>query len=116
VLLIVIQYGFLMDATRILDGAVVQLKLVRKNNEEEADIAHYFSSSNHASSPRGRCVPILEEIKIDDRTYSVILVMPLLRRMDEPKFKTVGEVVECMRQIFEVSDSVHKWSSRDLTI
>ncbi len=31
-----------------------------------------------------------------------ILVMPLLRRFDDPPFDTIGEVVEFLRQIFEV--------------
>ena len=32
-----------------------------------------------------------------------ILVMPVLNRFTDPEFETVGEVLECFLQIFEVS-------------
>ena len=34
-----------------------------------------------------------------------ILVMPVLNRFTDPEFGTVGEVLECFRQIFEVGIS-----------
>ena len=30
------------------------------------------------------------------------MVMPLLRPYDDPNFDTIGEAVECFRQLFEV--------------
>jgi hypothetical protein len=49
-------------------------------------------------------VPIYEVLKVPGDDDKVIIVMPLLRRWDEPEFETVGEGVDLFRQLFEVCD------------
>ena len=39
-------------------------------------------------------------------TDILLLVMPVLTQFDEPSFETVGEVLECFRQVFEVRGTI----------
>ena len=65
-------------------------------------IALYFSSQALASQPVNHCVPAYEVFTLDAEDDIMIMVMPLLRPYNNPRFDTVGEVVECFRQLFEV--------------
>ena len=67
----------------------------------EVDIAHYFQAQR-GKSLRNHCVPILDILPVDGAEKDVILVMPLLKTLNEPPFKTFGEVVAFLTQIFEV--------------
>jgi hypothetical protein len=61
------------------------------------------------------CVPILDVLAVPDEERDII-VMPLLRRYSNPPFETFGEVVDCLRQLFEVLDPVLNASAADLSI
>ena len=92
-----------MDATRISTGEMVAMKRVSMSKHPyEREIAEYFSTGPIAKDPRNHCVPIYEVLQAPDRPNENILVMPLLRRLNDPSFKTVGEVVDFMTQVFEV--------------
>ena len=83
---------------------MVTLKRIgRGDHPHEADIALYFSSQALASQPANHCVPVSEVFTLDGEDDIMIMVMPLLRRYDDPSFDTVGEAVECFRQLFEVA-------------
>ncbi|KAH7918652.1 hypothetical protein BV22DRAFT_1041587 [Leucogyrophana mollusca] len=97
-----------LDATRVADGAFVTLKIVQKSiHPHEVDIGQYFSSEPVASDPANHCVPIYQVLQLPDDKDSVLLVMPLLRTYSDPRFDTVGEVVECLRQLFEGLHFMH---------
>lgn len=91
-----------MDATRLSDGAYVTLKIIRPSlHPYELEIGQYFSSESLRADPANHCVPIYDVIPIPE-DQRVIIVMPLLRDYVSPPFCTFGEVVECLRQLFEV--------------
>ena len=69
----------------------------------EVDIGLYFSSEPLVSDSRNHCVPIYEVLHIPDTKNEVIIVMPLLRKYNDPRIKSVGEAVDFFRQIFEAS-------------
>ena len=52
-------------------------------------------SANH-------CVPVYDVLPVPDEEDMVIIVMPLLQDYLRPPFGTIGEAVECFRQLFEV--------------
>ena len=82
---------------------MVTLKqITRAEHPYEVDIALYFSSEDLALNPANHCVPIHDVLALDDDDDFVIIVMPLLRPYANPRFDTIGEVVECFRQLFEV--------------
>jgi hypothetical protein len=59
------------------------------------DQAHQADTRNHTLPSLGVLHPIDDP---DDR----ILVAPLCRPWNSPEFETVGEVIDCIRQILEV--------------
>ena len=94
----------LLDGTRLSDGTHVALKIVRRSeNPEEVEIAQFLTSEPLQSDPSNHCVPIYDTLPVPDDDDLVIMVMPLLRKYTSPPFCTVGEVMECCRQIFEVT-------------
>ena len=91
-----------VQATRISDGRVVVLKQIwMEQTPTEAEITRYFSNEDIASDPENHSVPLYDVLQ--SPIYKVeFLVLPCLMRINEIKFATIGEVVECFRQIFEV--------------
>ena len=77
----------------------------RSQNPEEVDIAQFLTSEPLRSDPSNHCVPIYDTLLVPDDDDLVIMVMPLLRSYTSPAFNTVGEVLECFRQIFEVTST-----------
>ncbi|KAJ3507885.1 hypothetical protein NLJ89_g6055 [Agrocybe chaxingu] len=101
--------GQLIDAVKLEDDSRVALKKFRKSvHPFEEDISKYLSSEPLASDPRNHCVPILETLYPPGDEDTVILVMPLLRAYDSPRFDTVGEVMDCFRQLFEGLQFMHE--------
>ena len=96
-----------MDATRRRDGKQVMLKKVY--SEEGADsggphelrITQLFSSREVAQDPRNHCVPLLDTLEMPQNRQKLI-VMPLLRPFNNPRFETFGEFVRFFTQICEV--------------
>ena len=72
-------------------------------NPEEIETAQFLTSEPLLSNTSNHCVPIYDTFPVPDDDDIVIMVMPLLRMYTSPPFHTVGEVVECFRQIFEVT-------------
>ncbi|KAG1753331.1 kinase-like domain-containing protein [Suillus lakei] len=98
----VIRFGRIMDATRLSDGLYVSLKMVEKlEHPDEAEIGLYFMSDNLAPDPKNHCVPFFEVLSVPNDDHKQIIVMPLLLNFVKLRFDTYGEVVECLRQLFE---------------
>jgi len=94
----------LLDATRVSDGKYVVLKLVKKSDHPfELEIGQIFSSHPLAGTSANHCVPIHDILHVPDDSEAVVIVMPLLLDYRHPPFDTIGEAVECFRQLFEVS-------------
>ncbi|KAJ7152632.1 hypothetical protein C8R43DRAFT_1189593 [Mycena crocata] len=92
----------IMDAERISDGKKVILKSVSKRiHPLEVEIAGFFGQPSLSLDPRNHCIPILAVLQDSYDFDREILVMPQLKEFFEPIFETVGEVVDCFRQIFE---------------
>lgn len=94
----------LLDATRLSDSNYVVLKLVKKSDHPfELEIGRFFSSQPLAGTSGNHCVPIDDVLHVPDDPETAIIVMPLLLDYRQPPFDTIGEAVECFRQLFEVS-------------
>ena len=81
---------------------VILKRIKRGVNPYEADIALYFSSQPFESQAANHCVPVYEVFTLNGEGDTMIMVMPLLRPYNDPDFDTIGEAVECFRQLFEV--------------
>jgi len=98
-----------MDATRTSDGTRVLLKwIIKSEHPYEVDIATFLASKRLASDPKNHCIPIYDVLKVPDDPDKTILVMPLTRGFDKPRFRTVGEAVDFFGQFFEGLQFMHK--------
>lgn len=98
------------------DNTVVTLKkIMQSRHPHEIEIAQYFSSEPVASSPKNHCAPVYEVLDVPDDTDLKVIVMPFLRDFYDPPFLTLGEAMECCRQLFEVYLSRFACSFSELT-
>jgi len=94
-----------MDATRERDGKQVMLK--RVPGGRELVISQLVSSPRLRHDSRNHCVPLLEVIELPDAHDQKLMVMPLLRPFDQPRFQTFGEFVAFFTQICDVRSAHH---------
>ncbi|KAJ7071939.1 hypothetical protein C8F01DRAFT_1243039 [Mycena amicta] len=95
-----------MDAVRLHDNTRVMLKRIPRNlHPDEVAIWQFFADLG--PSPANHCVPLFEVLHPPDDPNMDIAVMPVLRRLDSPRFDSFGEAVECFRQIFEGLQFMH---------
>lgn len=93
----------MLDATRLSDGSYVMLKIIHQTAHPfEVPIGSYFSSEERASDPRNHCVRIYDVLRVPDEEDTQILVMPMLRKYNNPSFEIVAEAVDFFRQTLEV--------------
>ncbi|KAI0779507.1 hypothetical protein C8Q74DRAFT_1367393 [Fomes fomentarius] len=98
-----------MDAVRVKDGRVVMMKSYSNSiHPHESDIAQYLSSPPLSEDSRNHCCPILEVLEDPCDPDLRLLVMPILRKFNDPKFSTVGEAVEFFRQSFQGLSFIHE--------
>ncbi|KAI0041322.1 hypothetical protein FA95DRAFT_1548916 [Auriscalpium vulgare] len=119
------QANIVILATRTSDGKHVALKrfiptsayleYVRKM---ELSLMKYLCMGPLAADPRNGCVPVLDILDIPNADEEKLLVMPVLRRFDDPEFETYGEAVAFFSQIFEAVKCLHEHliAHRDLTL
>ncbi|KIJ37060.1 hypothetical protein M422DRAFT_260449 [Sphaerobolus stellatus SS14] len=101
--------GKCMDAVRIANNQQVMIKKVWTTySPQETEIGQYLSSSEMAAKPGNHCVPILDAFKMPGYSDLELLVMPLLRRFEDPPFRSVGEVIPLFKQAFEGIQFMHK--------
>ncbi|KAI0709576.1 kinase-like domain-containing protein [Cerioporus squamosus] len=97
-----------MQATRIADGRIVVLKQIwTKKTPTEVKITRFFCEERNASDPENHSAFVHDILQ--SPIYKVaFLVMPYLMRVHDIRFATVGEVMECFRQIFEGLFFIHR--------
>ncbi|KAF8902790.1 hypothetical protein CPB84DRAFT_1814851 [Gymnopilus junonius] len=98
-----------IDAIRIRDDKAVVLKRTFKHavNGEETKLTAYFSSPSLRYDFNNHCIPLLDVMDIPDDENFAIIVVPLLRPFNSPRFDTVGECVDLFQQIFKGLQFIH---------
>ena len=91
-----------LDAIKLPHGEPVMLKRVNKLHSKEFEVITTLSSPPLAKDSRNHCVPVYDVFGVPDDGNLRILVLPLLRKYNDPPFDTVGEAVDCLRQVLEV--------------
>jgi hypothetical protein len=94
-----------LDAVRIEDNKRVVIKRVQVDSDEVA-ICRMLSSPELRKDPHNHAVPILDYFAESDESQDAFLVMPLLRRFNDPPFGTVGEVADFVRQMLQVIETL----------
>ncbi|TFK92748.1 hypothetical protein K466DRAFT_201477 [Polyporus arcularius HHB13444] len=94
--------GSIVDATRLSDGRVVTIKKVEKSYTPwEESIIRLFSTAPLASDPHNHAVPLYDVLQSPMDKDATLIVMPYLVRIHKYRYDTVGEALECFRQLFE---------------
>jgi hypothetical protein len=92
-----------MDAVRTSDNTFVIFKLIHKaSHPHEVEIGQYLSADMLRADAHNHSVPTLDVLAVPDDDTCVLLVMPFLRKFDDPPFVTLSEAVACVQQAFEV--------------
>ncbi|KAJ7092093.1 kinase-like domain-containing protein [Mycena belliarum] len=103
------QLAPVMDAVCISDGTPVVLKVINTaKHPDEVEIGSFFMAEPLVSDPANHCRALRTVLQLPKETNQVILVMPLLRRLDRPRFDTIGEIVALFEQLFEGLQFMHK--------
>ncbi|KAG8926388.1 hypothetical protein FRC01_008928 [Tulasnella sp. 417] len=89
-----------LDAERISDGVPVFLKPVPKSSPEIA-IGILLTSDKLRDDSRNHAVPLLDVVEDPTDPDGVILVLPMLRRIDSPLPGSVKECLELVEQTLE---------------
>jgi hypothetical protein len=93
-----------MDAVRVRDGLPVMLKMVFPDEgPHELMITQQFSSPALAGDPHNHCVPLLDVVELETTESHRLMVFPLLRPFNRPRFQTFGEFVAFFTQLCEVT-------------
>ncbi|KAJ3845460.1 hypothetical protein EV361DRAFT_947874 [Lentinula raphanica] len=95
-----------MDALRISDSLVVAMKRV-KDETSEAQIASFFSDDAHNSDPRNHCVRIINIFPVPELPEKII-VMAWMRKVMDPRFRTVGEGIQFLSEMVEGLQYMHQ--------
>ena len=97
------KLGRVLDAVRQSNGSLVLLKCISVSvHPNEIPIAQYLTSPPLSDDPRNHCCPVLEVLDDPLNPDTRIIVMPHLRKFNDPRFQTVGEAIDFCRQSFEV--------------
>ncbi|KAH8111759.1 kinase-like domain-containing protein [Phellopilus nigrolimitatus] len=89
-----------IDAKRVQDGKIVAIKKCSAGSRE-AQIGLMLSSSERLQDPANHCVPIFDTFASEQDNQTMFIIMPLLRRFNDPEFEHVDEVVDFVRQTLE---------------
>ncbi|KAJ3931439.1 MAG: kinase-like domain-containing protein [Lentinula lateritia] len=100
-------HPFVMDALRISDSYMVAMKKV-KVSTGEANIASFFSNKEHNTNSRNHCIRVLEVLPVPGNDDEKILVMPWLRDVMDPRFRTIGEAVQFFKEMIEGLQYMHE--------
>ncbi|KAJ4481367.1 kinase-like domain-containing protein [Lentinula edodes] len=101
------DHPYVMDALRISDSYMVAMKRVKVSTGED-QVATFFSNEQHNTNPRNHCIRVLEVLSVPGDDNEKILVMPWLRQVLDPRFRTIGEAVQFFQEIIEGLQYMHE--------
>ncbi|KAI0334860.1 hypothetical protein GY45DRAFT_1431349 [Cubamyces sp. BRFM 1775] len=96
----------MIDATRVADGQLVYLKKV-SSSSHELEICRYFSSESLRQDSRNHCVPLVDVLPHPTDPETSFIVMPFLRKIDDPAFETIEDILDCGEQLLEGISFMH---------
>ncbi|KAI0044592.1 hypothetical protein FA95DRAFT_1583681 [Auriscalpium vulgare] len=94
---------------RTADGLHVAMKQISDGaTPHEVEVYQRMTSEPLSSDPRNRTAPLLDILQVPDEPGERLLVMPLLRPLDNPEFETFGEAISFFTQIFKAIQLMHE--------
>ncbi|KDR84181.1 hypothetical protein GALMADRAFT_56099 [Galerina marginata CBS 339.88] len=98
-----------LDGIRRQDGLVVCIKMIQDPRKiKQIKITEYFSSRKMTADSRNHVVPFYDTFGDQYSAHIQFMVMPVLRRFDDPDFLMVCEVVDFVSQVLEGLTFLHE--------
>ncbi|KIK54375.1 hypothetical protein GYMLUDRAFT_48743 [Collybiopsis luxurians FD-317 M1] len=108
------EHGRIIDALRMSDSLMVAIKRVthplmdsKRTVSQDERIATLFSSDEHVSNSQNHCIRVLQVLHIPGIGDETLLVMPWMRKPKDPDFRTIGEGLQFVKEIFEGIQYMH---------
>lgn len=90
-----------------MDGLVVCLKMIQDPKKlKQIKITEYFASRRMIEDSRNHVVPFYATFSDYESPDIHFMVMPVLRRFDDPEFMFGCEVIDFVSQVLEVRCTV----------
>ena len=70
-------------------------------SENDLKAAEFYDSVEIRADPHNHCVPLLDVIHPEPK--HAYLIFPTMREFNDPDFETLGEILESIKQMLEVS-------------
>jgi len=98
-----------LDGIRRQDGLVVCIKMIQDSRKvKQIQITEYFSSRKMTADSRNHVVPFYHAFMDNFSPHIQFMVMPVLRRFDDPEFRLVCDVVDFVSQVLEGLTFLHE--------
>ncbi|KAJ3511341.1 hypothetical protein NLJ89_g4151 [Agrocybe chaxingu] len=98
-----------LDGIRRQDGLVVCIKMIQDPKKmRQIKIVEYFSTRRMSSDTRNHVVPFYDTFGDSFSPHIQYMVMPVLRKFDDPEFLSVCEVVDFVSQVLEGLSFLHE--------
>ena len=93
-----------------MDGLVVCLKLIQDPKKlRQIKIIEYFASRRMIEDSRNHVVPLYATFSDCESPDIQFMVMPVLRRFNDPEFMFGCEVIDFVSQVLEVRCIFFSW-------
>ncbi|KAF9562452.1 hypothetical protein CPC08DRAFT_706660 [Agrocybe pediades] len=98
-----------LDAVRLRDGLVVCIKMIQDLRKlQQVQITQYFSTDRMMEDSANHVVPCYDAFLDGYSSHVQFIVMPVLRRFDDPEFLVASEVMDFVTQVTEGLAFLHK--------
>ncbi|TEB29036.1 hypothetical protein FA13DRAFT_1690318 [Coprinellus micaceus] len=95
-------------ATHLKTGQYVVIKRIESDEDStELDVMAFLTAEERAGDPRNHCVRALGILDHPSDPQVQFVILPLLRKFDDPPFETIGEVVDFVGQVLEGIEFLH---------
>jgi len=111
------SYRYVIDAERLSDNTIVVIKAIDVHSSE-LRITKMLTRFRDLDDARNHCVPLLDDFADEVDSSRHYIVMPLLRRFDDPPFYGVDEATIFIHQTLEGLADMHRRgvAHRDLAV
>ncbi|KAH8103567.1 kinase-like domain-containing protein [Cristinia sonorae] len=99
-------YSNVLDATKLDGNRMIYMKVIPQESSE-FKIACMVSPTEHNRNPNNHCVPILDAFPDPINAANGILIMPYLHPCNDPKFESVEQLMDFIKQTLEGLSFLH---------
>lgn len=96
-----------IDARRAVDGRLVHIRAI-PTDSSRMELMMDLSSGPLVNDSRNHCLPILDSFQDDQERNITYIVTPHTRRVDDPRFELVHDVLDFAEQVLDGLTFLHE--------